>query len=85
MEQISSFLKLPIKKTKSERAELVNFFLDNLRDKKGNKFNSRHIAVKLSHLNLKDLYYFVSVFKDIQHRKGDESAQKYFWWSLKSK
>ena len=69
----------------SERAEVIKFFVDNLKGKTGKPFSARMIAVKLSHFKLGDLYYFMSVCKDIQKCKGQESFQKYFWWSIKSR
>ena len=72
----------PVKKG-SERGDLIQFFVDNLRDKNGNKYPAKRIAIKLSHLKLPDLYYFKSVFIDILKRKGEDAAGKYFNWSLK--
>ena len=70
---------------KSERADLLKFFIENIPDKNGNKYKPQFLAVKLSHLSKSDLYYFISVCKDILSRKGQVSMQKYFWWSIKSK
>ena len=67
----------------SERAELLSFFVSELRDKKGKPFSARMIAVKLSHLSVVDLLYMKSVFKDIQRRRGNGAAAKWFWWSIK--
>ena len=86
MEKIDSFLKTPsIKKIKSERAEVIKFFVDKIVDKKGKKYRPSFIGMKLAHLELKDLYWFQSVFRDIENRKGIEAANKYFWGSLKIK
>ena len=71
-------------KIKSERAELIKFFVDNLRNKKDEKFPAKMIAIKLSHIPTKDLYYMISVFKDKVNRDGLQSANKWFWWSIKS-
>jgi hypothetical protein len=87
MEQIDKIiLEKQIKKEKktSERAELIKFFVDTLRDKKGKQYPARRIAVTLSHLQREDLYNFISQCKDVKNRKGIESMQKFFWWSLKS-
>ena len=79
-------LELPLnlpKKSRSERAELIQYFVDRLRNKDNKPFSARMIAIKLSHLSLEDLYYLKSTFQDTYNRKGIESAQKYFWWSIK--
>lgn len=73
----------PTKNT-SERSELIKWFVENLRNKEGKPFNARMIAIKLSHLKLPDLYYFKSVCLDLQKTKGQDSFQKFFWWSIKS-
>lgn len=79
-------LELPVKKSRSERAELIQFFVDRLRNKDGKPFSARLIAVKLSHLkDLQDLYYFKSVCEDTLNRKGLADMQKFFWWSIKAK
>ncbi len=67
----------------SERAELLRFFIDNLRQKNGKPFSARMIAFKLSHLKLPDLYYTKSVFSDILKCKGLDSASKWFWFSIR--
>ena len=85
MEKISDYLKMPsTKKINSERAELIKFFVDNLKQKNGKPFPARGIAVKLSHLKMEDLYYFKSVCADLQKCKGQVAFQKYFWWSIKN-
>ncbi len=71
------------KKSTSERAELVKFFVSNLKNKKGGFFPPKRIAIALSHIPTKDLYFMQSVMKDIINRSGAESAQKWFWWSLR--
>jgi hypothetical protein len=73
----------PVKKGGSERAELIKFFVDNLKQKNGKPFPARGIAVKLSHLKREDLYNFISQCKDVRNRKGEVAMQKFFWWSLK--
>ena len=72
-------------KVKSERAELVKFFVENLYNKQGENFPAKRIAIALSHIPTKDLYFMQSVMKDIINRSGAESAQKWFWWSIKYK
>lgn len=71
------------KDNKTERGELILFFVENIKNKKGNKYKFPFIAMKLAHLELKDLYYFVSSCKDRLQRSGQETMQKYFWWSIK--
>jgi hypothetical protein len=84
MERINSLLfTQKTSKANSERAELVKYFVDNLRQKNGKPFSARMIAIKLSHLSVQDLYYMKSVFNDLAKTKGNESAQKWWWWSLK--
>lgn len=86
METLFQNYKLEIPKIKtSERAELISFFVENLFDKNKKPFSKKRIAVALSYLELKDLYYFKSVCQDILNRKGSESMNKFFWWSIKAK
>ena len=59
---------------KWERAELVKFFVENLRNKQGAKFSAKMIAIKLSHLKTPDLYYMKSVYSDVMKCKGNDSA-----------
>ena len=68
---------------KSRRAELIKYFHERLRNKDDKPFSVRFIAIKLSHLKIKDLDYLVSVCKDVQNRRGKEAMQKFFWWSIK--
>lgn len=73
-----------MEKKRSERADLISFFVDNLRNKDNKPFKPRMIAIKLSHLTLQDIRYMISVYKDAQNRKGNDYAQRWFWFSLKS-
>ena len=73
-------------KAKSERAELIRQFMEELnaeRDgKKYKKLSAGAVANILGHIKKKsDLYYFLSVCRDNKKRTGIFS--KYFWWSLK--
>lgn len=72
------------KNNKTERGELLKFFVDNIKNKKGKTYSFSFIAMKLSHLNIQDLYYFVSSCKDRLSREGEITMQKYFWWSIKN-
>lgn len=71
------------RKERSERATLVKFFVDNLLNKNLKRFPPQMIAIKLSHIPTKDLYYMISIFKDTHQRRGLDAANKEFWWSLK--
>lgn len=71
------------KKIRSERSELVKFFLDNLRDKNNKPFKVGFIVQKLSHIKTPDLYFVKSVFRDTLMRKGLDSASREFWWSIR--
>lgn len=79
-----SEVAIPVKKKiRSERAELISFFVENLKNKDGKKFPVRTIVFKLAHVPTKDLYFVKSCFVDNLKRKGLEKASKEFWWSLK--
>ena len=69
----------------SERGELIQFFVDNLKQRNGKKYAAKVVAIKLAHLKTPDLYYFRSVSNDILQRSGSVAFNKYFWWSLKVK
>ena len=85
MQQIGELIKLPQKvKHTSERAECIKFFLERITDKQGKQYKPARMGVLLSHIkDLSDLYYFISVCKDIENRKGSVSMAKFFWWSLR--
>lgn len=83
MQGIGEIIKLPEVKKGSERAELISFFVDTLRNKNNKKFPARMIAIKLSHLSMEDLRHTISIFKDNLNRKGLNGASKEFWWSIK--
>lgn len=87
MEQIASYLnyKKEDRGKISQRAELIKFFVDNLKDREGKKYEARRIAVKLSHLEMRDLYFLRSECQDIINRRGVKAMNKWFWWSIKSK
>lgn len=71
-------------KVRSERANLIKFFIENVLDRKGNQYKPSFIAMRLSHIPTKDLYYSVSIYKDTLQRRGREAADKEFWWSIKA-
>lgn len=70
-------------KTLSERAELISFFVENLKNKNEKPFTAKRIAIALAHIPTKDLYFMISIFKDTMKRRGIVGANKEFWWSLK--
>lgn len=84
LDQLILNKQLKKEKKTSERAELLRYFVDTLRNKNKKPFPARMIAIKLSHIPTKDLYYFISVCKDIDNRRGRDAMSKFFWWSLKS-
>lgn len=69
------------KKTVSERAELIGFFHEKLRDQRGKPYRIQFIGMKLSPFSLEDLYYLKSKCIEIEARGG--SFSKTFWGSLK--
>ncbi len=72
----------PIDKITNERQAVIKEFLERLNDERDGvtykKLVPSFVAVKLSHLNLQDLYYFLRVCKDAKH------FSKFFWFSLKA-
>lgn len=85
METLFKEYKIPEIKKTSERAELIKFFVDNLKNKDGKPFTSKHIAVKLGHIPTEDLYFVKSAFKDRLLINGLDQASKWLWWSIKAK
>lgn len=88
MERISSLFKpRAASKPTSERAELLQFFLDKVNAaRRGTKYKPLRpaaLAVKLSHLKLPDLYYLKSTCLDAERQGKPFSA--IFWWSIKAK
>lgn len=84
MQQISEIFNLPKEKVaKSERAELLKFFVENLKDRKNKPMHPVRISMLLAHLNLQDLRSFISQCKDVDNRRGNIAMNKFFWWSLK--
>lgn len=83
-------LNIP-KKTKlreTERGELLVFFQERLNIARHGtafpKYTFPRIAKLLEGLELKDLYYIQSYFKDLERNKGLTTASKWFHWSLKN-
>ena len=69
----------------SERAGLIKFFIDTLKDKNNKPYKPARIGMLLAHIPTKDLYYFISTCKDTLNRRGQVAMQKHFFWSIKSK
>lgn len=84
MERIKVLLP-EIKKHASERGELLTFFHNQVVDKNGKPYRIAFIALKLSHLQINDLYFMKSIFVDTERRRGIEGARKEWWYSLKAK
>jgi hypothetical protein len=78
-------VKLPEKKCLSERAQLLEEMLAIVNierlNTKWKPMSPKLFAIKMSHLNISDLYYTHSVSKDSKNRRG--SYSKYLWWSIK--
>lgn len=62
----------------TERGELIEFFSLKM------ERTPRHIAVRLAHYTLSDLYALKSAVSDRFTRNGKDAAQKYFWWATKT-
>jgi len=86
MNPISDILKeRKVEKSRSERADLIKFFVDNLWNKNNKNYPAKRIAIALAHVPTQDIYFMISVAKDIMARRGVEAMNKWFWWSLKCK
>lgn len=86
MESIKSLITgLQQQKHGTERGELLEFFTAKINaTRDGKKYKKLHIAaiaVKLSHIPTKDLYYLKSVCLDAEREGKPFSA--IFWWSIK--
>lgn len=70
---------------RSERGDLIEYFMTEANaDRDGAKFKKlplSYYAFKLSHINVKDLYYLKSVCEDAR-RRGN-SWSKTFWWQIR--
>lgn len=64
---------------RTERGELLVYFVDNLRDMKGKKYKISYIGMRLAHLSIKDLYYLQSICK------GSDNFGRTFFGSIKNK
>lgn len=72
-----------VKKHRSERGDLLDYFHTRVLDKKGKPFRLSHLATKLAHLEVRDLYFLKSTCDDAANRGKPFSAV--FWWSIKAK
>lgn len=75
--------KRKTEKIPSERGELLKFFRDRLRDKKGKQYSYSYLGMKTAHLEIPDLYYLRSICIDSENR--GVPFGKVFWGSLKPK
>jgi hypothetical protein len=71
------------RKIPDPRKEMIQFFHERIRDKKGKKFRASFIGMKLSHLSLEDLYYLKSICLDSENR--GHGFSRCFWGSLRPK
>jgi hypothetical protein len=85
MERIKLQLNLTTKKHASERGELLDYFFNLLSPTWGGQrpLTKSYLAMKISHLELPDLYYLKSSVQDRVNR--GENYSKYFWGVLKIK
>lgn len=71
----------------NERQAVVREFVDEINaEREGTKYakmSARAIAIKMSHVNLFDLYAFLSDCRDYKRRKG--SFSKCFFGTLKNR
>lgn len=69
----------------TERGDLMMYFVTELNKNRGKlaPLTMPRMGKILQGLELKDLYYMQSYFKDLERNKGIESASKWFWWSLR--
>lgn len=82
MDSIANLInKRQVEKISSERGELLKFFRERVRDRKGKMYGYPFLAVKLSHLSVQDLVYLKSVCMDAENR--GRSFGKVFWGSIK--
>ena len=72
-----------LEKPLNQRAECIKFFLERILDKQGKQYKPARMAVLLSHIPTKDLFFSISIFKDTERRRRKVAAQKEFFWSLK--
>jgi len=75
----------PLKKSaRSERAELIRFFAEQITDKKGDLYKPAFIAIRLSHYTVDQLYGLKSGFSDRLRREDTVAAQKWWWFTTKT-
>ncbi len=82
-QKYSTIKRTPVKAVRSERAELIGYFLQRLNQRQLSEqkrpYHVRQIAVKLAHLSVKDLYFLRSICED------SDNWYRTFWGSLKIK
>lgn len=92
MESIGLFLNIPIappKKVLNERQEILQQIQCAINvERVGTKFKpitGKAVAMKVSHIPTKDLYYLLSTCNDYKRRsKKSGGFSKCFFWSLKA-
>ena len=69
----------------SERAGVLKYFIDRARDINNQPLRASFIGMKLSHLNITDLYAFKSMLQDRERTIPDFNWNKAFWGMLKTR
>ena len=75
--------RIKTEKRESERGELLTFFRERARDKKGKRYSYAFIGMKVAHLSIPDLLYLKSRCVDAENR--GIGFGKVFFGSLKVK
>lgn len=91
MEALKTFLQVaqatPRSKATSERASLLEQILEEVNsERRGTKYKplkAPYLAIRLAHIETKDLYYLISQAKDYKRRHG--SFSKYLFGSIRVK
>ena len=73
------------KKRTSERAELLRYFIERIRDKNNKLLTPARVGVLLSIYSLQDLYTFKSILEDCSRTQIGFNWQKQFWGRIKVK
>lgn len=63
---------------------VIQFFQENIKNRQKKKYSFVFIKMRLAGCKTDlDFGHIQSNFKDIQNRRGNDAAQKYFWWATK--
>lgn len=82
MESIQNLIKKrKVEKIISQRGELLKFFRERVRDRKGKMYSYAFIGMKVSHLSVPDLCFLKSVCVDAENR--GQAFGKVWFGSLK--